>query len=198
MAMQPANLQSQRWAGRRTWKLWFDHKACDDCVLRQPFMRAVRFPKEDRKRRRKALGSRGTLLKAWHMVGACDETLILLYDQPHWYGESYFDRKCNYSLDIRCVGILHNIWFLRRLNSFLLVRLSHCQNLSNYWLQLQFIQEGTHTLLCGTKTCALTSSMRLCLMMDRILYGQIPRIPVSCIRPCIIICELINAMHLID
>lgn len=30
-----------------------------------------------------------------------DGTLIPLFDRPHWYGESYFDRKCNYSMNIQ-------------------------------------------------------------------------------------------------
>lgn len=34
----------------------------------------------------------------WQMV---DRTLIPLYTRPFWYGESYFDRKCNYSLNIQ-------------------------------------------------------------------------------------------------
>ena len=40
--------------------------------------------------------------KAWR-DGWClvDGTLIPLYDRPHWYGESYFDRKCNYSLNFQ-------------------------------------------------------------------------------------------------
>ncbi|KLO05015.1 hypothetical protein SCHPADRAFT_839887 [Schizopora paradoxa] len=30
-----------------------------------------------------------------------DGTLIPLYFRPYWYGEAYFDRKCNYSLNIQ-------------------------------------------------------------------------------------------------
>lgn len=43
--------------------------------------------------------------RGWH-DGWClvDGTLIPLYEHPHWYGESYFDRKCNYSLNLQ-------IWF---------------------------------------------------------------------------------------
>jgi hypothetical protein len=33
--------------------------------------------------------------RGWCMV---DGTLVPLYARPHWYGESYYDRKCNYSL----------------------------------------------------------------------------------------------------
>ncbi|KAJ7588958.1 hypothetical protein C8J56DRAFT_730587, partial [Mycena floridula] len=37
--------------------------------------------------------------KAW-CKGWCfvDGTLVPLYAKPYWYGESYFDRKCRYSL----------------------------------------------------------------------------------------------------
>ncbi|KAF6755645.1 hypothetical protein DFP72DRAFT_753761, partial [Ephemerocybe angulata] len=30
-----------------------------------------------------------------------DGTLIPLYERPHWYGESYYDRKGNYSLNFQ-------------------------------------------------------------------------------------------------
>ena len=40
--------------------------------------------------------------KGWH-GGWCmvDGTLVPLFDWPFWYGESYFDHKCNYSLNIQ-------------------------------------------------------------------------------------------------
>ncbi|KAJ7699411.1 hypothetical protein B0H16DRAFT_1484226 [Mycena metata] len=34
----------------------------------------------------------------WCMV---DGTLVALFDRPFWFGESYFDRKCNYSLNVQ-------------------------------------------------------------------------------------------------
>ncbi|KAL0057731.1 hypothetical protein AAF712_015615 [Marasmius tenuissimus] len=53
--------------------------------------------------------------KAWVEAHSCegwqdgwclvDGTLILLFDRPHWYGESYFDRKCNYSLNVQVVSL---------------------------------------------------------------------------------------------
>ncbi len=30
-----------------------------------------------------------------------DGTLVLLDERPFWYGESYFDWKCNYSLNVQ-------------------------------------------------------------------------------------------------
>ncbi|KAJ7709002.1 hypothetical protein B0H17DRAFT_1155993 [Mycena rosella] len=40
--------------------------------------------------------------QAWR-DGWCffDGTLVPLNERPHWYGESYFNRKCNYSLNIQ-------------------------------------------------------------------------------------------------
>jgi len=101
-----------RWAGGGHGTMTLITKRVMTAVLHQPFMKeAVRFPTEDEKEEAKAWVEAHSC-KAWH-DGWClvDETLILLYDQPHWYGESYFDHKCNYSLNIQVCGILHNIWF---------------------------------------------------------------------------------------
>lgn len=74
--------------------------------------RVVRFPTEEEKEeamewveRRSCEAWRG----GWCMV---DGTLIPLDERPYWYGESYFDRKCNYSLNfqVSCV-LLRQIWF---------------------------------------------------------------------------------------
>ncbi|KAE9399470.1 hypothetical protein BT96DRAFT_957252 [Gymnopus androsaceus JB14] len=32
-------------------------------------------------------------------------TLIPLYARPYWYGESYFNRKCHYSLNIQIINL---------------------------------------------------------------------------------------------
>ncbi|KAG2336963.1 hypothetical protein BDR05DRAFT_978651 [Suillus weaverae] len=46
--------------------------------------------------------------KAWHDEWCLvDGTLIPLYDRPNWYGESYFNWKCNYSLNIQVVFLLN-------------------------------------------------------------------------------------------
>lgn len=34
-----------------------------------------------------------------------DGTLVPLTYRPFWFGESYFDRKCNYSLNIQIVSL---------------------------------------------------------------------------------------------
>ena len=62
---------------------------------------AVRFPTPEEKEEAKSWVEEHSC-KAWRN-GWClvDGTLIPLFDRPHWYGESYFDRKCNYSLNIQ-------------------------------------------------------------------------------------------------
>jgi hypothetical protein len=71
-------------------------------LLRPSFINeAVRMPTQAEKDDAKAW-VRTHSCKAWRN-GWClvDGTLIPLYDRPHWYGESYFDRKCNYSLNLQ-------------------------------------------------------------------------------------------------
>jgi hypothetical protein len=54
-----------------------------------------------------------------------DGTLISLYIPPYWYGESYFDRKCNYSLNVQVsyLSILSKSFFY----NFTCCRLCQCQ-----------------------------------------------------------------------
>jgi hypothetical protein len=71
-------------------------------ILRKEFMEeAVRMPTEAEKEEAKAWVEEHSC-KAWR-DGWClvDGTLIPLFDRPFWFGESYFDRKCNYSLNIQ-------------------------------------------------------------------------------------------------
>lgn len=71
-------------------------------ILCHSFMdKAVRFPTLEEKEEAKTWVEKHSC-KAWR-DGWClvNGTLIPLYDRPHWYGESYFDRKCNYSLNIQ-------------------------------------------------------------------------------------------------
>ncbi|KAJ7446059.1 hypothetical protein FB451DRAFT_1055356, partial [Mycena latifolia] len=71
-------------------------------VLRPGFMQsAVRMPTQEEKEK----------AKRWVKDHSChhwrggwcfvDGTLIPLDEPPTWYGESYFDRKCNYSLNFQ-------------------------------------------------------------------------------------------------
>lgn len=71
-------------------------------VLRPQFLKmAVHLPTDQEKEEAKEWVERKSC-KDWR-DGWCfvDGTLILLYARPHWYGESYFDRKCNYSLNLQ-------------------------------------------------------------------------------------------------
>jgi hypothetical protein len=71
-------------------------------ILRPDFMaEAVRMLTAPEKDKAKAWVQNHSC-KAWR-DGWCmvDGTLVVLFDRPFWFGESYFDRKCNYSLNIQ-------------------------------------------------------------------------------------------------
>lgn len=71
-------------------------------VLRRDFMKKnVRLPTQKEKREAKRWVKRKSC-KAWR-GGWCfvDGTLIPLARRPFWFGESYFDRKCRYSLTVQ-------------------------------------------------------------------------------------------------
>ncbi|KAJ7660004.1 hypothetical protein B0H17DRAFT_954421 [Mycena rosella] len=71
-------------------------------VLRPGFMQnAVRMLTHEEKEKAKQWVHK-KLYRAWR-DGWCfvDGTLVPLDQRPTWYGESYFDRKCNYSLNIQ-------------------------------------------------------------------------------------------------
>ncbi|EEB95596.1 hypothetical protein MPER_05407, partial [Moniliophthora perniciosa FA553] len=61
--------------------------------------RYVRMPTDEEKEEAKRWVAQASC-EAWR-DGWClvDGTLIKLFARPHWYGESYYDRKCNYSLN---------------------------------------------------------------------------------------------------
>ena len=71
-------------------------------ILRPQFMNeAVRLPTPEEKEAAKAWVEKHSC-KAWRH-GWCfvDGTLVPLCNRPYWFGESYFDRKCNYSLNFQ-------------------------------------------------------------------------------------------------
>lgn len=71
-------------------------------ILRPEFMKnAVRWPTEAEKEEAKEWVEKHSC-KAWRN-GWCmvDGTLIPMTGRPMWYGESYFDRKCRYSLNLQ-------------------------------------------------------------------------------------------------
>lgn len=76
-------------------------------ILRPDFMAdVVRMPTASEKEKAKAwveAHSCKAWRNGWSMV---DGTLVALFDRPFWFGESYFDRKCNYSLNIQvCISL---------------------------------------------------------------------------------------------
>ncbi|KAF7370022.1 DDE Tnp4 domain-containing protein [Mycena sanguinolenta] len=75
-------------------------------ILHPDFMSEfVRMPTAAEKEKAKAWVESHSC-KAWR-DGWCmvDGTLVALFDRPFWFGESYFDRKCNYSLNIQVVSL---------------------------------------------------------------------------------------------
>ncbi|TBU27891.1 hypothetical protein BD311DRAFT_633920, partial [Dichomitus squalens] len=71
-------------------------------VLRPAFIEeSIRLPTSEEKEKAKQWVEAHSC-KAWH-DGWCmvDGTLVPLDERPFWYGESYFDRKCNYSLNVQ-------------------------------------------------------------------------------------------------
>ncbi|THU90018.1 hypothetical protein K435DRAFT_617581, partial [Dendrothele bispora CBS 962.96] len=75
-------------------------------VLRLDFMSsAVRLPTEEEKQEAKTW-VRKRSCKSWRH-GWCfvDGTLVPLAYRPYWYGESYFDRKSCYSLNIQIISL---------------------------------------------------------------------------------------------
>ncbi|KAF8190954.1 hypothetical protein K438DRAFT_1591459, partial [Mycena galopus ATCC 62051] len=97
------------WAGiiRKTECLWCGTvhlitRRVMTAVLRPGFMQAaVRMPTAAEKEKAKRWVQSHSC-KAWRN-GWCfvDGTLVPLNERPTWYGESFFDRKCNYSLNIQ-------------------------------------------------------------------------------------------------
>lgn len=91
-----------RWAGSGKGSPALHTKRVMTAILRPSFTKkAIRLPTPAEK----------AAAKAWVEAHSCrawrdgwlfvDGTLIPLYDRPYWYGESYFDRKCNYSMNVQ-------------------------------------------------------------------------------------------------
>jgi len=72
-------------------------------VLRSSFKdEAIRMPTPEEKEEAKQWVERRSKCSIWR-DGWCfvDGTLVPLAFRPFWYGQSYYDRKCNYSLNIQ-------------------------------------------------------------------------------------------------
>ncbi|KAJ7711177.1 hypothetical protein B0H16DRAFT_1343961 [Mycena metata] len=90
------------WAGMGKGTVHLVTRRVMTAVLRPEFMQdAVHMPTAAEKEAAKRWVKRHSN-KSWRN-GWCfvDGTLIPLDQRPTWYGESYFDRKCNYSLNFQ-------------------------------------------------------------------------------------------------
>ncbi|KAH9905559.1 uncharacterized protein B0H18DRAFT_855416, partial [Fomitopsis serialis] len=90
------------WSGYAKGTILLATRRVMTAILQKEFMESAVRPateeeKEEAKRWVEAHSCRAWR-NGWLMV---DGTLIPLYTWPFWYGESYFDRKCNYSLNVQ-------------------------------------------------------------------------------------------------
>jgi hypothetical protein len=105
-----ASLQKvANWAGMGKGTITLVTRHVMAAVLRTGFMaEAVHMPTESEREKAKAWVEAHSC-KAWRnrwcMV---DGTLIPLFNRPFWFGESYFDRKSNYSLNIQVRTYIHD------------------------------------------------------------------------------------------
>lgn len=98
-----ASLQSVAdWAGYGKGTINLVTRRIMTALLRPDFVsETVRYPTPEEKEQAKAWVEKHSCAAwrdGWCMV---DGTLVPLAERPFWYGESYFDRKCNYSLNIQ-------------------------------------------------------------------------------------------------
>lgn len=99
-------LRVAHWSGYSTGTIRLATRRVMSAILRKDFMdKAVCFPTAEEKEEAKRWVEEHSChawRDGWCMV---DGTLVSLFDRPFWYGESYYDRKCNYSLNIqvRCL-----------------------------------------------------------------------------------------------
>ncbi|KAJ7346272.1 hypothetical protein DFH08DRAFT_701535 [Mycena albidolilacea] len=90
------------WAGLGKGTVHLITRRVMTAVLRPGFMQeAVRMPTATEKEAAKRWVQQHSC-KAWRNRWCfVDGTLVPLEQCPTWYGESYFDRKCNYSLNLQ-------------------------------------------------------------------------------------------------
>ncbi|KAF7348137.1 hypothetical protein MSAN_01766500 [Mycena sanguinolenta] len=102
-----ASVQSvANWAGLGKGTVHLCTRRVMTAVLRPSFMQAaVRLPTQEEKEKAKQWVHDHSC-KSWRN-GWCfvDGTLVPLEERPTWYGPSYFDRKCKYSLNIQVVNL---------------------------------------------------------------------------------------------
>jgi len=91
-----------KWSGYAKGTVLLATQRVMTAILRREFMdEAVSLPTEEQREEAKEWVESKSC-KAWR-DGWCmvDGTLVPLYERPYWFGESYFDRKCNYSLNFQ-------------------------------------------------------------------------------------------------
>jgi hypothetical protein len=158
-------------------------------ILRPDFMSEfVRMPTAMEKEKAKAWVQSHSC-KAWR-DGWCmvDGTLVALFDRPFWFGESYFDRKCNYSLNIQ-VRVSKFILLFRTMNDSLNSQVVSLPNLriidfgygytgsthdSMAWEGTRLAQEHTTLLEDGEfiwADSAYTVSFILGIRLNNLLYA---------------------------
>ncbi|KAF5346002.1 hypothetical protein D9758_013848 [Tetrapyrgos nigripes] len=96
----------RRWAGVGKGTVVLVTKRVLAALLRSDMLAEnLCMPTEEEREEAKAWVERRSC-PAWRN-GWClvDGTLVPLFNRPYWYGESYFDRKCNYSLNFQIVSL---------------------------------------------------------------------------------------------
>lgn len=98
-----ASIQSvANWAGLGKGTVHLITRRVLTAVLRPEFMQsAVRMPTPEEKEKAKSWVQNHSCRSWRHGWCFVDGTLIPLDERPTWYRESYFDRKCNYSLNFQ-------------------------------------------------------------------------------------------------
>ncbi|KAJ7663508.1 hypothetical protein B0H17DRAFT_872077, partial [Mycena rosella] len=98
-----ASFQSvANWAGLGKGTVHLITRRVMTAVLRPGFMQsAVRMPTQEEKEDAKRWVAKHSCHRWRHGWCFVDGTLVPLDERPTWYGESYFDRKCNYSLNFQ-------------------------------------------------------------------------------------------------
>lgn len=90
------------WAGLGKGTVHLITRRVMTAVLRPEFMQsAVRMPTQEEKDKAKRWVANHSCHRWRHGWCFVDGTLVPLDERPTWYGESYFDRKCNYSLNFQ-------------------------------------------------------------------------------------------------
>ncbi|KAJ3912412.1 hypothetical protein F5877DRAFT_54077 [Lentinula edodes] len=76
-------------------------------ILRPEFIKQnLRMPSQEEKEQAKQWVENHSCYAWRNGLYFVDGTLVPLYARPYWYGESYFDRKCRYSLNFQVCLLL--------------------------------------------------------------------------------------------